>query len=158
MNPETVNAWIGFASAVVVALVGAYGGRGLIRRSKAKRLDSTDDVQKDGIALHATDPNAWVAIVTKDAAEARDDARRAREEATEARAESARLRAAFDQRDRDDRRRAIALNRWLTAIARAWGLEPEMPYPEEGDREVLADVIPTMLEATRPTRPRRPKE
>lgn len=154
MNPETSNSIIGGLSSIIVAGIGAWGGRSIIRRAKAKRLDSTDEAQKDAIALHATDPNAWVAIVTKDAAEARDDARQAREEAAEARSESQRLRTAFDQRDREERHFRVALGRWHTRIARAWGIETEMPYPDPEDQATLAEVIPTMLEVSRP-RPKR---
>lgn len=158
LTPENVNTLFTVSGSVVVAIIGAAAGGSLISRSKKKRIEATSEPEKDAIAQHAADPNMWVVAVTRDATAAREDASTARSEAAAARKEAAELREKFDNRDREDRRFRVALERWHTLIARAWGVDDEMPYPHEEDAVTLAEVIPTMLEASRPRRHRADKE
>lgn len=150
LTPDNVNTLFTVSGSIVVAIIGTIGGGALISRSKKKRIEATTEPEKDAIAQHAADPNMWVVAVTRDAAAAREDASAARIEAAEARAEASKLRSKFDQKDREERIFRVAINRYLTVIARAWGVEEEMPYPHEEDRHVLADVIPTIVEGSRP--------
>lgn len=149
MSDAVIVSAITAGSALGVAVIGTFAGRGIIRRSKAKRVDEVAAEERAAVEQFANDPGQWVADVLKNNRELVDEVRGLREEVKS-------LRDAHDARDRRERRFLAAISRWLVDIARAWGLAEEMPYPQEEDREVLAEVIPVMIEATRPRRRPRP--
>lgn len=149
MSDAVVVSAITTAGTVFVAVVGTFGGRAIIRRSKARRIREVEVEEREAVEAFANDPGQWVAGVLA-------TNRAYLKELEGLRKDVADLRKAHDARDRRERRFLAAISRWLVDIARAWGQEGEMPYPREEDRDVLAEVIPVMIEATRPRRRPRP--
>lgn len=146
-DPETVRTVISTAGAVLIALFGAWGTVFGVRRARRKRRSEVSDEEQAAVAKYAADPGQFVRDVLRS-----NEQLTTRVEAAEKKAD--RIEKAFEAFKREDRKFRTALARWVGQIMNAWGVEPEMPYPEGEDAVTLADVIPSALEATRPRPPR----
>lgn len=149
-DPETTRTLIVTAGSVLVAIVASPFAVFGVRRAREKRRDEATDEEQEAIARYSADPSKFVTDVLRS-----NDQLVTRVEAAEARAERAeqkadRIERTFEAFRREDRKFRTALARWVGHIMNAWGVEPEMPYPEGEDAVTLADVIPSALEATRP--------
>lgn len=146
-DPETQRTLITATSAVLIALLGGWGTIFGVRRARRKRRAEVSDEEQEAVARYSADPGQFVKDVLESNRQMQDEVRGYREEVKGLRDEM----AAFKTEDRKFR---TALARWVGNIMNAWGVEPEMPYPEGDDAMTLADVIPSALEATRPRPPR----
>jgi flagellar biosynthesis/type III secretory pathway M-ring protein FliF/YscJ len=146
-DPETVRTAISTAGAIIIALLGAWGTVFGVRRARRKRRAEVTDEEQEAVARYSADPGQFVKDVLRSNAQLTE-----RVEAAEQKAD--RIERAFETFKREDRKFRTALARWVGQIMNAWGVEPEMPYPEGEDAVTLADVIPSALEATRPRPPR----
>lgn len=145
MSDAVLVSAISAGGTVAVALVGTFGGRAIVRGVRSRRARDVEVEEREAVEAFANDPGQWVRDVLKMNADLVSEVRGLRDEVKE-------LREAHEKRDKRERRFLAAVSRWLVDIARAWGVDHEMPYPREEDREVLAEVIPVMVEATRPRR------
>lgn len=146
-DPETLRTVVSTAGAVLVALFGAWGTVFGVRRARRKRRAEVSDEEQEAVARYSADPGQFVKDVLRS-----NDQLTKRVEQAELKAD--RIERAFEAFKREDRKFRTALARWVGQIMNAWGVEPEMPYPEGDDAVTLADVIPSALEATQPRRPR----
>lgn len=146
-DPETLRTVVSTAGAVLVALFGAWGTVFGVRRARRKRRAEVSDEEQEAVARYSADPGQFVRDVLRS-----NEQLTTRVEAAEKKAD--RIERAFEAFKREDRKFRTALARWVGQIMNAWGVEPEMPYPEGEDAVTLADVIPSALEATQPRRPR----
>lgn len=120
-------------------------------RKNPKAVVSDDAEVLDAEERYGTDPRLFIKDIM-------DDRKQYREEVAGYRQEVSDLRKELKEfRERDVKFRS-ALARWFLDILATFELHRiAMPYPIEQDREILADVIPTALEATRPGRPTPPE-
>jgi flagellar biosynthesis/type III secretory pathway M-ring protein FliF/YscJ len=146
-DPETVRTAISTAGAIIIALLGAWGTVFGVRRARRKRRAEVSDEEQEAVARYSADPGQFVKDVLRS-----NESLTKRVEQAEQKAD--RIERAFEKFKQEDRRFRTALARWVGHIMNAWGVEPEMPYPEGDDAVTLADVIPSALEATRPRPPR----
>lgn len=147
-DPETVRTAISTAGAVLIALLGAWGTVFGVRRARRKRRAEVSDEEQAAVAQYTADPGKWVSGVLRSNEQLTLRVERAEEKAD-------RLERAFDQFRAKDRRFRNALARWFVDIMSVFeSHDIEMPYPRDADAEILADVIPSALEATRPRPPR----
>lgn len=146
-DPETTRTVITTAGAVLIALFGGWGTIFGVRRARRKRRAEVSDEEQEAVARYANDPGQFVRDVLRS-----NEQLTTRVEAAEKKAD--RIERAFEKFKQEDRKFRTALARWVGNIMNAWGVEPEMPYPEGDDAMTLADVIPSALEATRPRPPR----
>lgn len=102
-----------------------------------------DQDEREAEEKYANDPRAFIADIMEDRKQYREEVKGYREEVAGLRQEL----SAFRDKDRKFRN---ALARWMLDILDAWGMLDTMPYPREGDRELLSDIIPSALEATQP--------
>lgn len=145
MSDAVVVSAITAGATVVVAVVGSFGGRAIVRGVRGHRVAEVEVEEREAVEAFANDPGKWVSDVLKMNATLVAEVEGLRKDVKD-------LREAHDRRDKRERRFLAAISRWLVEIARAWNVETDMPYPREEDREVLAEVIPVMVEATRPRR------
>jgi hypothetical protein len=146
-DPETQRTLITATSAVIIALLGGWGTIFGVRRARRKRRAEVSDEEQEAVARYSADPGQFV----KDVLRSNDQLTKRVEQAEQ---KADRIERAFEKFKQEDRRFRTALARWVGQIMNAWGVEPEMPYPEGEDAVTLADVIPSALEATRPRPPR----
>lgn len=142
-DPETTRTLIVTAGSVLVAIVASPFAVFGVRRARQKRRDEVTDEEQEAVARWSADPGQFV----KDVLESN---RQMQAEVKSYRDEVQALREELGAFKREDRKFRTALARWVGHIMNAWGVEPEMPYPEGEDAVTLADVIPSALEATRP--------
>ncbi len=148
MSDGVLVSLIGGAVTVIVAIIGIITALIRLREARARpeALVSPDAEERDAEERYGADPRAFIKDIM-------EDRRQYREEVAGYRAEVAGLRQELsDFRDKD-RKFRNALARWMLDILDAWGMLEAMPYPREGDQELLADIIPAALEATRPPKP-----
>lgn len=108
---------------------------------------SADDEERQAEERYGADPRLFIKDIMEDRKQYREEVAGYRKEVTALRQEL----KDFREKDRLFRN---ALARWFVQILATFDLHGiAMPYPIEQDREILADVIPTALEATRPGRP-----
>lgn len=148
MSDAPLTTAIVTGGSIIVAVITTYGGRVLVRRTKAKRRAEVETEEREAVEAFNNDPGQWVKDVLQSNKDYAEEVRGLRKEVSA-------LRKAHEERDKRERSFLAAIARWIVDIARAWGVEQEMPYPREEDREVLAEVIPVMIEATRPRRKHR---
>lgn len=148
LSDEVTNTIIISVTALVTAAIGAPAGIKTIKARKARRAAEVDDEEQEAVERYSADPGQFVKDVLRSNAQLTE-----RVEAAEAKAD--RIERAFEAFKQEDRKFRTALARWVGQIMNAWGVEPEMPYPEGDDAMTLADVIPSALEATQPRRPPR---
>lgn len=136
---------IGGGVTVITALISilAYYIRIRLAQKHPTAVVPEDEEERVAEERYANDPRAFIADIMDDRKQYREEVKGYREEVAGLRRELS------DFRDKD-RKFRNALARWMLDILDAWGLTPAMPYPREDDREILAEVIPTALEATRP--------
>jgi len=146
-DPETIRTAISTAGAILIALFGAWGTVFGVRRARRRRRAEVSDEEQEAVARWSADPGQFVKDVLESNKQMQAEVKSYRDEVKALRDEL----GAFKQ---EDRRFRTALARWVGQIMNAWGVEPEMPYPEGEDAVTLADVIPSALEATRPRPPR----
>lgn len=151
MSDAVLISLIGGAVTVIVTLIGIIIPYLRLRRAKANPTEvvSPDPEERDAEERYGNDPRAFIADIMEDRRQYREEVKGYREEVAGLRQELS------DFRDKD-RKFRNALARWMLDILDAWGMLDAMPYPREGDRELLSDIIPTALEATQPGRPRPP--
>ena len=142
-DPETIRTAITTAGGIIIALFGAWGTVFGVRRARARRRAEVSDEEQEAVARYAADPGQFVKDVLRSNAQLTERVEQAEKKAD-------RIEKAFENFKREDRKFRTALARWVGHIMNAWGVEPEMPYPEGEDAVTLADVIPSALEATRP--------
>lgn len=148
LSDEVTNTIIISVTALATAAIGAPAGIRTIKARKARRAAEVDDEEQEAVERYSADPGQFVKDVLRSNAQLTE-----RVEAAEAKAD--RIERAFEAFKQEDRKFRTALARWVGQIMNAWGVEPEMPYPEGDDAMTLADVIPSALEATQPRRPPR---
>ncbi|QKS15674.1 hypothetical protein HUN59_05100 [Curtobacterium sp. Csp2] len=148
LSDEVTNTIIISVTALATAAIGAPAGIKTIKARKARRAAEVDDEEQEAVERYSADPGQFVKDVLRSNAQLTE-----RVEAAEAKAD--RIERAFEAFKQEDRKFRTALARWVGQIMNAWGVEPEMPYPEGDDAMTLADVIPSALEATQPRRPPR---
>lgn len=148
MSDAVLTTAIVTSGTVIVAVITTFGGRAIVKRSKARRKSDVAAEEREAVEAFANDPGQWVKDVLASNRDYAEEVRGLRREVADLRAENAR-------RDERERTFLAAIARWVVDIARAWGIAEDMPYPREEDREVLAEVIPVMVEATRPRRKHR---
>lgn len=141
----------------IVTVIGSFISYLIVlTRVRAARRNPKAVVPEDEEVLAAeerfgADPKSFIAELMQDRREYRLEVAGYREEVNGLRQEL----KDFREKDRKFRN---ALARWFVEILatfEAHGLA--MPYPIEQDREILSDVIPTALEATRPRPPKPPE-
>ncbi|MCS6578267.1 hypothetical protein [Curtobacterium poinsettiae] len=146
-DPETTRTLITTAGALLIAAIGSPFAFFGVRRARRKRRAEVSDEEQEAVARWSADPGQFVKDVLESNKQMQAEVKSYREEVKGLRDEL----AAFKSEDRKFR---TALARWVGQIMNAWGVEPEMPYPEGEDAVTLADVIPSALEATQPRLPR----
>lgn len=148
------------SDAVLISIIGGgvtvFGGLITLLtvwlRLRAARKNPTAIVSEDGEIRDAetrygADPAQFIADIMQDRKEYREEVRALREEVVALRDEIKR----FRETDRIFRN---ALARWFVDILAEFERHGiTMPYPIAADRLILADVIPSALEATRPRPP-----
>ncbi len=145
MSDGVLVSLIGGAVTVIVAIIGVITALIRLREARAKpeALVSPDAEERDAEERYGADPRAFIKDIMEDRRQYREEVAGYREEVAGLRQELA------DFRDKD-RKFRNALARWMLDILDAWGMLDAMPYPREADAELLADIIPSALEATRP--------
>ena len=156
MSDQVLVSAMSTGGVIFVALMTYLGIRAKVRAARGKDVPDEEERIAEGKAEIAHDPDGWADRVLRS-----NEQLIKRVEGAEARAAAAEKRAddvqkAFDEFKREDRARQGALARWLGRIMNAWGVDAQMPYPDERDAVILADIIPFALEATQPRLPRRP--
>lgn len=117
-----------------------------------KAVVPEDEEVRDAEERFGADPKSFIA-------ELMQDRREYRLEVAGYRTEVSGLRQELKEFREKDRKFRNALARWFVEILATFDTHGiAMPYPIEQDREILADVIPTALEATQPRRPQPPPE
>lgn len=150
MNDELANSIIGGLATIIVGIIAAVAGREGYRRSKRKRRRDVDPEEREAVERYASDPGQFVKDVLESNRQLTIRVEAAEEKAT-------RLEKAFEAFREKDRKFRNALARWFVDIMAAFAANDiDMPYPRDGDRDILSDVIPSALEATQPRRPFRP--
>lgn len=133
---------------IIVAVISAVATKSTIARRKRRRQENVDPDEMEAVEKYAADPGQFVRDVLESNKQLTTEVRGYREEVAGLRAEL----GAFREKDRKFRN---ALARWFVDIMAAFEQNHiDMPYPRAGDEELLSDVIPSALEATRPRPPR----
>lgn len=147
MDPQTSNTVAGGILAIILALIGVPATRAGIKHSRNRRARDVDPEEREAVERYADDPGRFVRDILESNRQLLDEVKG--------------LRKRVDELDKRDLEREAtktrfrnALARWMFDILEAWGKVPAMPYPRDGDEVILADVIPSALEATRPRRPK----
>jgi hypothetical protein len=133
---------------IVVAIIAAVGTKTTIDRRKRARATDVEEDEREAVEKYAADPGQFVRDVLRS-----NDQLTKRVEAAELKVET--LQKTIDAFREKDRKFRNALARWFVDIMAAFEQHHiDMPYPRAGDEELLSDVIPSALEATRdrPTR------
>jgi hypothetical protein len=143
---------IGGLVTVIGALIGYLTVRARLKfaRENPRAVVPEDDEEREAEERYGADPRLFIKDIM-------DDRRQYREEVAGYRKEVGELRQELKDFREKDRKFRNALARWFVEILATFehhGIA--MPYPIEQDQEILADVIPTALEATRPSRPPAP--
>jgi hypothetical protein len=147
-DPEVLKTAIITFGSIAVAIIGLIQANRAIARRKTRRENEVDDDEREAVEKYATDPGQFVRDVLRS-----NDQLTKRVEAAEDKAEK--LEKAFTAFRDKDRKFRNALARWFVDIMAAFEQNHiDMPYPRAGDEELLSDVIPSALEATRPRPPR----
>lgn len=143
MSDGVLVSLIGGAVTIIVALIGIATTYIRLRAAKSNpsALVSPDPEERDAEERYGADPRAFIADIMEDRRQYREEVKGYREEVAGLRKELT------DFRDKD-RKFRNALARWLLDIADAWNMIDTMPYPREGDRDLLEDVLPANM--TRP--------
>jgi hypothetical protein len=119
-------------------------------RKNPGKIVNADIEVRDAEERYGADPRLFVADIMADRKEYR-------EEVKSLRAEVGGLGDELQRFRETDRRFRNALARWFVDImAKFQEHGIPMPYPIDTDRDILADVIPSTLEATQPRPPYTP--
>lgn len=126
----------------------------MLRLRFARRHPGTlvpeDGETREAEAKYGADPALFIHDIM-------EDRKQYREEVQALRTEVGGLREELQRFRETDRKFRNALARWFVDImAKFQEHGIPMPYPIETDRDILADVIPSTLEATQPRRPPKP--
>lgn len=147
-DPETTRTFIVTVGSVIVAIITSPFVVFGVRRARRKRRAEVSDEEQAAVAQYTADPGKWVSGVLRSNEQLTKRVERAEEKAD-------RLEKAFDQFRAKDRKFRNALARWFVDIMAVFEQNHiDMPYPRPDDEDLLADVIPSALEATRPRPPR----
>lgn len=149
MSDGVLVSLIGAGATVVVAIIGIITTWLRLRAAKKNpnALIDPDEEVREAEERFGADPQSFIAELMQDRREYRLEVAGYREEVGALRKELKDFRET-------DRKFRNALARWFVDImARFSEHNLTMPYPIEPDREILADVIPSALEATRPRPP-----
>jgi hypothetical protein len=145
---------IGGLVTVIGALFGYLAVRARLRfaRENPRAVVPADDEEREAEERYGADPRLFIKDIMEDRKQYREEVQGLRQDVSDLRQELK------DFRDKD-RKFRNALARWFVDILATFDLHSVvMPYPIEQDREILADVIPTALEATQPGRPPNPTD
>lgn len=149
MSDEVWTTLIATGGTVVVAYITQVVAKRVIATRKTRRQREVSEDEAEAVDRYTSDPGQFVRDVLKS-----NDQLTKRVEAAEDKADK--LQRAFDAFRDKDRKFRNALARWFVDIMAAFEANSiEMPYPREGDQDILSDVIPSALEATQPRRPPR---
>lgn len=149
MSDAVTVSLIGGLVAVIGSLIGYLTVRARLRfaRENPRAVVPADDEEREAEERYGADPRLFIKDIMEDRKQYREEVQGLRKDVGDLRKELK------DFRDKD-RKFRNALARWFVDILATFELHRiAMPYPIEQDREILADVIPTALEATRPSRP-----
>jgi len=149
VSDEVWTTLIATGGTVVVAYITQVVAKRVIATRKTRRQREVSEDEAEAVDRYTSDPGQFVRDVLKS-----NDQLTKRVEAAEDKADK--LQRAFDAFRDKDRKFRNALARWFVDIMAAFEANSiEMPYPREGDQDILSDVIPSALEATQPRRPPR---
>lgn len=145
MSDGVIVSLIGGAVTVIVAIIGIITALIRLREARVRpeRYGAGDPDEREAEERYGADPRAFIKDIMEDRRQYREEVAGYREEVAGLRQEL----SAFRDKDRKFRN---ALARWMLDILDAWGMLDTMPYPREGDQDLLADIIPSALEATQP--------
>lgn len=152
MSDAVTISLIGGAVTVIGAIITLLTVVYRVRAAKAhpSAFVAEDGEIREAEAKYGADPALFIHDIM-------EDRKQYREEVKALRTEVGGLRTELQQFRETDRRFRTALARWLSDImARFQEHSVDMPYPTDADRDILADVIPSALEATRPRSPKPP--
>lgn len=152
MSDAVVVSSIGGLVTIIGAIIGYLTVRARLKfaRENPRAIVPDDDEEREAEERYGADPRLFIKDIMEDRRQYREEVAGYREEVNGLRKEL----KDFREKDRKFRN---ALARWFVEILATFehhGIP--MPYPIEQDQEILADVIPTALEATRPSRPPAP--
>lgn len=151
MSDEVWTTLIATGGTVVVAYITQVVAKRVIATRKSKRQLEVGENEAEAVDRYTNDPGQFVRDVLRS-----NEQLTKRVEAAEDKAD--RVERAFEAFRDKDRKFRNALARWFVDIMAAFEQNNiDMPYPREGDQDILSDVIPSALEATQPRRPYRPK-
>jgi hypothetical protein len=148
LDPDVIKTAIVAISSIVTA---AIAGLVTLRQINKKQNERQSEVSEEDQAAedrYMADPGLFVRDVL-------DSNRQYAEEVKAYRLEVAGLRKELADRGENDRKFRTALARWVVRLMDKFAEHDlDMPLPDEHDAAILADVIPSALEATRPRPPR----
>jgi hypothetical protein len=145
---ETFNTVVITAGSVVTGVLSLLGIVLGVRRSRRKRAAEVDNEEIVAVEKYKNDPGQFVHDVLESNASLAFEVRELRKEVKE-------LNSKVEGERKEHGRKMAAVARWIYDIMLTFQEHAiEMPYPVGSDAELLHDVIPAALEATRPRRSR----
>lgn len=141
---KLLSTCVGGFVTLAIAVIGTLEGRRRFRRSRKKKKESLRDEESQQLEEFAANPLEFMRGLIKSNSDLQEEMRKVRKDFSA-------LSDKFDLREREHRSFKEAVARWVYDIMMfLMGHGLEMPYPSGADAEILRDVIPMAMQASRP--------
>lgn len=148
LDPDVLKTAIITFGSIATGVIGLIATISQINKSRARRESEVSPEDQAAEERYSADPRLFVRDVLESNKQLALEVKGYRQEVQDLRDELKEFRA-------NDRKFRTALARWVLRIMDTFMEHNiDMPLPDEHDAAILADVIPSALEASRPRPPR----